>query len=391
MGGAEQVVGALAVLEPEDVGAVVVPAAGRLVGLAGQDRGERQLLGAHVVHLLADDGLDLAEHPQAQRQPGVDARRGAADVAGADQQAVARDLGVVGVVTQRAHEQGRHAEEAASHGRKDRCGALGTANQLTPGRQPTSAPRRLPVDTAPPTPTTPRGITMRHPRPTRTLLAALDRRPRRRGGTGRPGRGEPPRPPSSSRSSSPAAPTSRSPTSRTATSSTAPAASSCPAPSPASSAGPRRLAGRHQQRRTASATSASYASRRTAAVTDVLQRHRRLHRHPLGRRHHAGLAVVRQPRSQGDHLRPCGRRPTGPCSARGASRTLRQPPRRRDADGVVVLVRTASRTFWWNSATDAVSGPLIGQADRAGEHRARPADRSTPRTPTSVGARSWCG
>ena len=128
--GAEEVVGALAVLEPEDVGAVVGPAVGRLVGLLGQQRGERQLLGADVVHLLADDGLDPAQHAQAQGQPGVHARRDAADVAGADQQAVARDLGVVGVVAQGAHEQGRHAEEAASHGRKDRCAPRGTAHQI---------------------------------------------------------------------------------------------------------------------------------------------------------------------------------------------------------------------------------------------------------------------
>ncbi len=129
--GAEEVVAALAVLEPEDVGAVVGPPVRRVVGLLGQQRGERQLLGAHVVHLLADDGLDPAQHPQAERQPGVDAGRGAADVAGADQQAVARDLGVVGVVAQGAHEQGRHAEDSG-HGRKDRCGSSGAANGLNP-------------------------------------------------------------------------------------------------------------------------------------------------------------------------------------------------------------------------------------------------------------------
>ena len=59
---AEQVVGALAVLEPEDVVAVVGPAAGRLVGLARQQRREVHLLGADRVHLLADDPLDVAQH-----------------------------------------------------------------------------------------------------------------------------------------------------------------------------------------------------------------------------------------------------------------------------------------------------------------------------------------
>ena len=143
--GSEEVVAALAVLEPEDVGAVVGPPVGRVVGLLGQQRGERQLLGAHVVHLLADDGLDPAQHPQPQRQPGVDAGRGTADVAGADEQPVARHLGVVRVVTERAHEQGRHAEEAASHGRKDRCGPVAAANQFRVAAQPLDVLGRLRV------------------------------------------------------------------------------------------------------------------------------------------------------------------------------------------------------------------------------------------------------
>src|SRR5665647_2751794 len=90
--GAEQVVSALAVLEPEDVLAVVGPAAGRLEGLLGQQRREAQLLGADGVHLVANDALDVAQHLQTERQPGVDAGSDAADVAGADQQPVAGQL-----------------------------------------------------------------------------------------------------------------------------------------------------------------------------------------------------------------------------------------------------------------------------------------------------------
>ena len=109
--------------------------------------------GADVVHLLADDVLDLAQHAQAERQPGVDARGVAADVAGADEQPVARHLGVVGVVAQGAHEQGRHAEDAGCHARKDRCGPPGTANQIGHGPRATSArarasPHMTPHDTA---------------------------------------------------------------------------------------------------------------------------------------------------------------------------------------------------------------------------------------------------
>ena len=114
VGGAEQVVGPLAVLEPEDVGAVVGPPTGGVVGLLGQERRERQLLGAHRIHLLADDRLDVAQHPQPERQPGVDARRRATDVAGTDEELVARHLGVVRVVAERAHEEVGHPQDHAA-------------------------------------------------------------------------------------------------------------------------------------------------------------------------------------------------------------------------------------------------------------------------------------
>ena len=105
---AEQVVVAAAILEPENAVAVFGPAVRRLVGRARQQRGEQDLLSANGVHLFAHDALDLAQHPQAERQPAVEARRDRADVAGADQQLVAGDLGVGGVVAQRAQEQLRH-------------------------------------------------------------------------------------------------------------------------------------------------------------------------------------------------------------------------------------------------------------------------------------------
>lgn len=106
--GSEQVVGALAVLEPEQAVAVLGPAAGLLVRLARQQRGELDLLRPDRVHLLAHHGLDVAQHAQAQRQPGVPARGDAADVAGADQQLVAGHFGVGRVLAQGAKEQRRH-------------------------------------------------------------------------------------------------------------------------------------------------------------------------------------------------------------------------------------------------------------------------------------------
>ncbi len=125
VGRTEEVVVALAVLQPEDAVAVLRPAPGRLVRLPGQQRGEAELLRADAVHLLADDALDLAQHLEPQRQPGVDAGRRPADVARAHQQPVARDLGVRGVLSEGPDEQGRHPHD---HARK----ATGRGPQPSP-------------------------------------------------------------------------------------------------------------------------------------------------------------------------------------------------------------------------------------------------------------------
>jgi hypothetical protein len=106
--GSEQVVQALAVLEPEDVVAVLGPAPGELVLLAWQQRGEQQLLAAHPVHLLADHPRDVVQDDLAKRQPAVDARRDPADVSGPYQQLVAGHLGVRRILAQGAQEQRRH-------------------------------------------------------------------------------------------------------------------------------------------------------------------------------------------------------------------------------------------------------------------------------------------
>ena len=137
MRGAEEVVAALAVLEPEDVAAVLGPAVRGVVGLLGQQRREEQLLGAHRVHLVADDLLDLAQHPQPEREPGVDARSGAAHVAGTHQQPVAGHLRVVGVLAQGSHEEGRHPQDHVVRLRADAAPArdrvVGGGNQTGSG------------------------------------------------------------------------------------------------------------------------------------------------------------------------------------------------------------------------------------------------------------------
>ena len=111
--GPEQHVGALSVLQAEQVVAVLRPAVGGLVGLAGKQRREEQLLAAHGVHLFTDHTLDLAQRAQPQRQPGVHARRGAAHVACAHQQLVAGHFGIGGIFAQRAQEQ---RGQACNHG-----------------------------------------------------------------------------------------------------------------------------------------------------------------------------------------------------------------------------------------------------------------------------------
>ena len=110
---AEEIVVVAAVLESEEVVAVVGPASGALVGLAGKQRGEADLLEAGLLHLLANDGLDFVQHLQAERQPRVDPRRSPAHVSGPDQEPMARYLGVVGVVSQSPQERGGEAQ----HGR----------------------------------------------------------------------------------------------------------------------------------------------------------------------------------------------------------------------------------------------------------------------------------
>ena len=60
---------------------------------------------------FADDGLDPAQHAPAERQPGVAAGGGASDVAGADEEPVARDLRVGRVLAEGPQEQRRHAQQ----------------------------------------------------------------------------------------------------------------------------------------------------------------------------------------------------------------------------------------------------------------------------------------
>jgi hypothetical protein len=109
MGGAEQVVILATVLKPEDAVAVFGPAVGHLIRRLGQQCRKQNLLSANGIHFVADDLLDLAQHPQAEGQPAVEPGADRTDVAGPDQELMARYLGVGRVIAQGAQEQLGHA------------------------------------------------------------------------------------------------------------------------------------------------------------------------------------------------------------------------------------------------------------------------------------------
>ena len=83
---------ALAVLEPQELRAVLLPAARLLPELGRDDRRQEHLGGARAVHLLADDALDLLHDPPAERQERVDAGGDLAHVAAAHHEDVRRNL-----------------------------------------------------------------------------------------------------------------------------------------------------------------------------------------------------------------------------------------------------------------------------------------------------------
>ena len=109
-------VAAVAVLEPEHLGPDRVPAAGLLPDLGGEEHRHGDLLPADGVHLLADDGVDLVEHPLAEREVDVDAGGELADEAGPHHEAVAHRLRVGGVVAQGGDEAAVPAHPQASLG-----------------------------------------------------------------------------------------------------------------------------------------------------------------------------------------------------------------------------------------------------------------------------------
>ena len=86
----------MTILKAQQLRTVLLPAARFLPELRRLHDRHRQFHRAGAVHLLAHDRFHLAQHAQAERQPGVDAGGEPADEARAQHQPVARDLGLGG-------------------------------------------------------------------------------------------------------------------------------------------------------------------------------------------------------------------------------------------------------------------------------------------------------
>ena len=101
-----------AVLEPDQLRADLEVAPALLPDLGRVDDRHLHLLAADPIDLLADDLLDPVAHALAERQQRVDPGAELAQIAGPDEQAVRRHLGVGRIVAERGEEQ-----VAQAHGR----------------------------------------------------------------------------------------------------------------------------------------------------------------------------------------------------------------------------------------------------------------------------------
>ena len=108
------------VLDAQHLLAVVVVAAGLAPKIGRLDGRHLDLDRAGAVLLLADDRVDLVEHPQPERQPGVDAGRFLPDHAGAEHQPMRHDLGLLGRLAQDGQEI---SAETHRRGLGGRCGS----------------------------------------------------------------------------------------------------------------------------------------------------------------------------------------------------------------------------------------------------------------------------
>ena len=109
MRGPETEVALMAVLDTQEFGPILFPASRFLPQLGRLHRGHQDLDRAARVHLLAHDCLDLAQHAQAERHPGVDAPGELPHESRPQHQSVADHLGLGWVFLERCNEELRSA------------------------------------------------------------------------------------------------------------------------------------------------------------------------------------------------------------------------------------------------------------------------------------------
>ena len=109
---AEQIV--VPVLDLQHLRAEHRPAAGLLPQLGGLHRRHQQFDAAAAVHLFAHDVLDLAQHAQAERHPGVQAAGQLLDVTGAHHQLVAGQFGFRGGFLEGGDKELRNAHDVTT-------------------------------------------------------------------------------------------------------------------------------------------------------------------------------------------------------------------------------------------------------------------------------------
>jgi hypothetical protein len=104
VGGTEQHLAVVAVVDAQHLLAVIVVAATLPPQVGGLDGRHQDLDGAGPVLLLSDDVADLVEHALAQRQPRIDPRGLLFDHAGTRHQAVRDDFRILGIFLQNRQE-----------------------------------------------------------------------------------------------------------------------------------------------------------------------------------------------------------------------------------------------------------------------------------------------
>ena len=141
VGRAEAELALVAVLDPQQLGPVLEPAAGLLPQLGGLDRRHDQLDRAGALHLDPDDRLELGQRAPREREVAVDAGGQLRDHAGTGHQALRDDLGV-----RRVLPQGVDEALVPAHGSLRQVSRVPRGSCPGPRRRPRPVQRSRPVD-----------------------------------------------------------------------------------------------------------------------------------------------------------------------------------------------------------------------------------------------------